>query len=112
MTKIKGLATSVTSISTHEIISAKEAALIAKNFYKEITENEPSKITLEEISLGESKSNWFVTLGIWTVTDNPVMLAQGMKDLLSYKEFKIDAKTGKVISMDMKFINYPKPQNG
>jgi hypothetical protein len=95
-----------------KIISAKEAALAAKEFYEGITDVEPSRISLEEISLGESKNNWFVTLGIYTSTDNPILLAQGLKELLAYKAFKIDAKTGQVISMDIKFINYPKPQNG
>lgn len=102
----------IIKVKDTDIITAKEAALAAKDFYKEITDVEPSRISLEEISLGESRSNWYVTLGIYTTTDNPVLLAQGLKDLLNYKAFKIDAKTGKVLSMDIKFITFPKPQNG
>ena len=109
MTKAKSI--QIVKNKDSDIISAKEAAIAARNFYKEVTDVEPSRITLEEISLGESKSNWYVTLGIYTATDNPVLLAQGLKDLLNYKQFKIDAKTGKVLSMDIKFIKFPQFQN-
>jgi len=99
-------------IKKTEIISAKEAALNAKNFFTDVVGAEGSRITLEEVSLGEEKKYWYVTLGIYSPTDNPVLLAQGLKELLNYKLFKIDAKTGDVISMDIKFIPFPKPQNG
>ncbi len=62
--------------------------------------------------MSEDKKYWSVTLGVFTETDNPVLLAQGLKELLNYKEFKIDAKDGSVVSMDIKLITYPKPQNG
>ncbi|MDO8620964.1 MAG: hypothetical protein Q7R31_01650 [Candidatus Levybacteria bacterium] len=95
-----------------EIISAKQAALNAKNFFTDVIGAEGNRITLEEVSLSEDKKYWFITLGIYSKTDNPVLLAQGLKELLNYKTFKIDAKSGDVISMDIKFITYPKPQNG
>ena len=95
-----------------ETISAKQAALNAKNFFTDIVGAEGIRITLEEVSLSEDKKYWFITLGIHTPTDNPVLLAQGLKELLNYKTFKIDSKNGEVISMDIKLITYPKPQNG
>lgn len=100
------------NLSRENIISAKEAALNAKNFFTDIVGADNVNITLEEISLSEDKKYWFITLGIHTPTDNPVLLAQGLKELLNYKKFKIDAKSGEVKSMDIKFINYPGLQNG
>lgn len=93
-------------------ITAKQAALNAKNFFMDIVGAENVKITLEEVSLSDDKKFWSITLGIHTPTDNPVLLAQGLKELLNYKTFKIDAKSGEVISMDIKFINFPRLQNG
>ncbi len=66
---------------------------------------------MEEISLDTASKIWNVTLGIHGETDNPVYLAQGLKETLQYKSFKIDAKTGEVISMDIKLINCPNLKN-
>jgi hypothetical protein len=90
-----------------QIISAKEAALKAKDFFTDVVGADGTRITLEEVALSEDKKFWFVTLGIYSTTDNPILLAQGLKETLNYKQFKISALDGDVISMDIKFVQFP-----
>jgi len=73
------------------MINPKAATEAAVKFYRETTGNY-GQVTLEEVELkGEY---WYVTLGI---LKNVLLYDQ--KD---YKVFKVDAKTGRVESMNIK----------
>lgn len=83
-------------------ISAKDAGLIAKKYYEDISGKTDQKVVLEEVELSEDEKYWFITIGIYTSTTSPIFLSQGFNERLDYKIFRIDSKTGSVISMKIK----------
>lgn len=75
-------------------ISAKEAVVAASKHFMEVTGN-TSGVTVEELELSKDGKHWLVTLGYQEVG----YLAQK-----SYKVFKVNAKTGSVVSMKMRGV--------
>ena len=90
-----------------ERISAKDAALKAKQYYQDVTDNY-GDVQLEEIELSEEGKTWLITLGLYESSEVPYLLSKGLSKTVSYKIFTIDAYSGDVISMKIRPINNDK----
>jgi len=81
------------------MLEAKDAAKIAAEYYREITQD-TSELTIEEVELDDKGLYWFITLGI----SDPYSRAIMPKHMASYKIFKIDVSNSKVISMKIRTL--------
>ena len=98
-------------------IDAKQAAKLSLEYFNELFPNAAvSNVALEEVELLEDENCWLITLGF----DEPLRLRtqslvpanKTLADLFGtssparkFKVFKVDAKTGKVISMRIRKLN-------
>ncbi|MHB1377602.1 MAG: hypothetical protein ACYCXB_09335 [Candidatus Humimicrobiaceae bacterium] len=94
------------------MIDVKEAARISINYFSEIpgySEYAKSSI-IEEVELTEDEKYWLVTLGYKIpINEGPFdIMGLGVKYSMKYKVFKINADSGKVYSMKIKYVS-PKP---
>ena len=87
------------------ILDAKAASAIAKQYYEDIAGEGDYRLALEETELSDDEKYWYITLGIYTPTTAPIFLTQGFREQINYKIIKIDANTGRVLSMKMR--QYP-----
>jgi len=92
------------------ILDAKAASAIAKQYYEDITGKGDYKLALEETELSDDEKFWYITIGIYTPTTAPIFLTQGFREQINYKIIKIDAKSGRVLSMKMR--QYPLATTG
>jgi hypothetical protein len=88
------------------MIDVKQAVKIATEFVKDVLSSEKiDRITLEEVELDETQSNWYITLAVGTVVRaDPFSLLSGKTPELRvrYKVIKINADSGQVISMKIR----------
>jgi hypothetical protein len=90
-------------------IDAKQAAALSLEYFRELFPDvRISNVALEEVELLEDENCWLITLGFdepLRRTRSSVPLNKSLTDLFGtplmrkFKVFKVDAKTGKVISM-------------
>lgn len=92
-------------------VDAKQAAKLSLEYFKELFPNATiSNIALEEVELLEDENRWLITLGFDEPprprTSSHVQINKSFADLFGtasptrkFKVFKVDARTGKVISM-------------
>ena len=64
---------------------------------------EAEKVQLEEVELTEDKSLWLITMSYEGISDS-VASSMLVGKSVRYKIFKLDAKTGDVLSMKIKDI--------
>ena len=79
-------------------ITAKEAAQIAANYYRDVS-GDNNAVSVAEVELSDDGRFWLITLA-HQVQSNPV----SFEIKQAYKEFKINAATGEVLSMKIKKI--------
>jgi hypothetical protein len=64
--------------------------------------------TLEEVELSKNETQWFITLGFNVKKETPKNFLEALdtsaKNFRKYKLFKIDAETGKFISMKIRKV--------
>jgi uncharacterized membrane protein YkoI len=80
-------------------ISAKDAVIAASKYFTEVT-GITSGVSVEELELTEDGKNWIVTLGYLEYT-GIIPIMQRRQDMI-YKTFKVDARTGAVMSMKIR----------
>jgi hypothetical protein len=90
-------------------IDAKQAAVLSLDYFKDLFPDvRISNVALEEVELLEDENCWNITLGFDEPigrTRSSVPLNKSLTDLFGtpltrkFKVFKVDAKTGKVVSM-------------
>lgn len=94
-------------------LEAKQAATLALEYFKELFPNATgSNVTLEEVELLEDENCWLITLGFDEPPRTRTSAAEispinkSFADIFGkssptkrFKVFKVDARTGKVISM-------------
>ena len=95
-------------------IDAKQAAALSLEYFKELfPDARISNVALEEVELVEDENCWLITLGYDEPvgrTRSSVPLNKSLTDLFGvplarkFKVFKVDARTGKVISMRIRRI--------
>jgi hypothetical protein len=83
---------------TGERISAKKAAQIAADYYKDVTDDY-NGVGLEEIELSKDGKHWLIT-----ISHRDKIKAGFYEDNLAYKAFDVDAFTGAVLAMKIKKI--------
>ncbi|SRR6266567_4331027 len=94
-------------------VDAKQAAKLSLEYFNELFPNlTVSNVTLEEVELLENENCWLITLGFdepARLRTAPVQINKSLADLFGtssptrkFKIFKVDAKTGKVISMKIR----------
>lgn len=84
------------------MIGIKEAVQAALRFAQELYGlPDDERLTLEEIEPTEDDRFWMITLGI-PLALRPVELIARRNGSERYKIFKVDAQTGKVVSMKMR----------
>jgi len=83
-------------------ISPKDAVIAATKYFTDVTGN-TSGVSVEEMELSEDGKYWLVTLGYveLKLTGLPLSLTRETK---SYKSFKVNARTGDVLSMKIREI--------
>jgi hypothetical protein len=82
-------------------MDVKDAAQSALSYFGEIYGTKYSNVIVEEVELSEDERFWYITLGY----DLPSIIPQfGGTGPRGYKTFKIDAATGKVISMKIRSV--------
>jgi len=91
-------------------ISAVEASEKAKSYFREVS-NTKDDISVEEVELDEQGKYWLITLGVHSPVTSLPLKAQGLDKLTSYKQFKVDSVTGKVLSMKIRMINFANLQS-
>lgn len=98
-------------------VDAKQAAKLALEYFNELFPNAAtSNVALEEVEFLEEENCWLITLGLdepprpRTALANP--LKSPLSDLFSassatrkFKIFKVNAKTGNVISMKIRKLD-------
>lgn len=84
---------------TRPLISAKDAVIAASRYFTEVT-GITSGVSVEELELTEDGKNWIVTLGYLEYA-GIVPIMQRRQDMI-YKTFKVDARTGAVMSMKIR----------
>jgi hypothetical protein len=87
------------------MLSVREAAQNALNFYKDIYPTISGEL-VEEVELDESHNYWLITLSFPVVADptSPFSAALFPKTERKYKLFKIDAQNGNVESMKIRTL--------
>jgi hypothetical protein len=84
-------------------ISPQEAANTAMKYLKELVPIQ-SNVTVEEVELNGRENEWHITLGyIPADIQTNVYFGIGQK-AKEYKEFRVNAVTGKVLSMKIRKI--------
>jgi hypothetical protein len=93
----------------HEpVVDAKKAAQLASKYFKSLLP-EVSDFSLEEVELSEDGNFWLITLG-FTAKKSELVPANSFATLLGtpprtkFKVFKVDARTGKVVSMKIRAL--------
>jgi hypothetical protein len=85
------------------MLDVKEAAQRASEYFASLFPQElVSKARLEEVELTEDGQYWLITLGY--PTDEPGMFVFGVAKPWEYKQFRIEAATGKVVSMKIRKV--------
>ncbi len=82
------------------MISAKEAAVKAEEYFRSIYEGQDIRnILVEEIELVENRKFWLITLGF---SETGVALFD--YERRKFKKFKVNAETSEVIAMKIRVI--------
>lgn len=85
------------------LISVKQAAEAAYTYFNELYKGGHSNLALEEVELSADEKYWLITLGYNPpVSGFSELTGAGVKR--QYKLLKIDAATGKVISMKIQNV--------
>lgn len=85
------------------MIGVKEAAEKAAEYFKDLYDNQFTNVLLEEAERKEERAGhyWLITLGY----DRPSSLPQfARKGPRAFKVFKVNARTGEVISMKIREV--------
>ncbi|QMW03237.1 hypothetical protein [Spirosoma foliorum] len=87
------------------MLSVREAAKNALNFYKDIYPNISGEL-VEEVELDESHKYWLITLSFPVGVDSvsPLSAVLLPKTVRKYKLFKVDAQNGNVESMKIRTL--------
>jgi hypothetical protein len=93
------------------MINLKEAVEIVQDYLKTIYPDVQSSL-VEEVDMDEAEKFWFITMSFWAKPDVPPLtpVQSSLSAILSpkmdriYKTFKINAETGKVISMKIRVL--------
>jgi hypothetical protein len=86
-----------------KIIPAREAVLAATKYYVDVT-GKTGGVSVEEVELGAEGEFWMVTLGFPEYAGIAGMMTMQRPDYMSYKLFKVNAKTAEVVSMTIRKI--------
>ena len=85
------------------MISVKDVAKISREYIQELfSEDEIYDLSLEEVEIVDDQKSWLVTIGFTRQMMqplNPMEAMTGPKYARFYKELKIDAEKGQVLSM-------------
>jgi hypothetical protein len=90
------------------LIDARGAAQLASKYFKSLLP-QVSDFSLEEVELSEDGKFWLITLG-FSVSDkklptgNWAAVLGSMAPRTKFKVFKVDAQTGKVLSMKIRAL--------
>lgn len=79
------------------MIEAKEAAVNAARYFKELT-GYLDRVTVEEVEFDDATQNWLITLG-YIEEPEKAIFGESKK---ANKVFRVDANSGKVISMKIR----------
>jgi hypothetical protein len=81
------------------LYNAKQATVIAKKYFEELTGI--NEVYLEEVELSEDEKYWFITLGYY----EPIVgVLANLARRKNYKVFKVSTKDGQVISMKIRQV--------
>lgn len=85
-------------------LDVKQAAKLALEYFKELYSIGPfMDVALEEVEMSDDGGYWMITLGFdapkSSKTASPLADALGPRFVRKFKIFKVDARTGKVVSM-------------
>jgi hypothetical protein len=92
-----------TAKSESTIIDVKVAAESAMNYFRRLFPNVRS-FSLEEVELSDDEKYWSITLGYDVAANRPLIPAELLPPTTKYKVFKVDAATGKVLSMKIRSL--------
>lgn len=106
------MTTTEDTTATQQPIGVKEAVLAAQKYIRQAYPEGLIGLRLEEVEMSDDERYWYITLGFSRI-DEPVPLdaissidamIAGRQTVREYKVFKIDAKTGKVLSMKIRTV--------
>jgi len=86
--------------SAENLLSAKQAAVVAANYLKELVELQ-TKPLIEEVELSHDKKHWLITLSYASQNENPYVIFGGNRD---FKTFEVDRESGEVLSMKIRVL--------
>ncbi len=83
------------------MIDVKQATQIALKYFSELNPGMFERVALEEVEKSVDEKDWLVTLGYSLPS---LLLLAGTPPQREYKEIRIDATNGNVVSMKIKKI--------
>ncbi len=93
-------------------LDTKQAARLALKYFNDLfPDAQISDVALEEVEFSDDENHWLITLGYETQTAQAKQLNKQLVHLFGpsparkYKVFKVDAQTGKVISMRIRKLD-------
>lgn len=88
------------------MIDVKHAVDAASNFLVGLyANNTVADVRLEEVELSEDDKHWLITLSFQSIAGPSL----GIFNKRQYKVFKVDADTGKVVSMKIRELSHATP---
>lgn len=85
------------------MVDVKQASEIAANYFEKLL-GKHENLTLEEVELSDDGKCWYITLG-YDVTTEFTPTFPFKESHRRYKSFKIEAETGKVLSMKIRKLD-------
>ncbi len=86
------------------MVDVKEAVNQTLEYFRDLYQGSYSNLALEEVELSEDEDYWLITLGFTPPTTGIGALA-GVSLKRDYKIFRVNAESGKVLSMKIRTIN-------
>ena len=89
-----------------DMISAKQAAVKARDYLVDMSGIKPESVSIEEVELLESEGCWQITLAYYSTSALPKDVFQLTTSYEKYyKVFLVHASSGEVISMKIRAAN-------
>ncbi len=84
------------------MIDVKQATQVALKYFSELNPGMFERVALEEVEMAVDEKEWFVTLGY--NLPSLLLLGNTQPPQREYKQLRIDATNGNVVSMKIKKI--------
>lgn len=87
------------------MLDVKQAAMNADDYLHQLyAEQLPSEVQLEEVEMTDDEKHWMITMSFVPQNQASTLPSMLRTPKRRYKQFKIDAETGRVLSMKIRNV--------